>query len=111
MEKEISHVAEVIISIVPIVGITFAAIIAFFALLWKHRENKLKIINETFKETVFNLEIFSLFAGLCLLGVGIVITGVFLLLKPRSFAILGGLVPLALGLTLLIFYKVYPEQK
>ena len=89
MEKEISHVAEVIISIVPIVGITFAAIIAFFALLWKHRENKLKIINETFKETVFNLEIFSLFAGLCLLGVGIVITGVFLLLKPRSFAILG----------------------
>ena len=37
MEKEISHVAEVIISIVPIVGITFAAIIAFFALLWKHR--------------------------------------------------------------------------
>ena len=67
MEKEISHVAEVIISIVPIVGITFAAIIAFFALLWKHRENKLKIINETFKETVFNLAIFSLFAGLCLL--------------------------------------------
>ena len=53
MEKEISHVAEVIISIVPIVGITFAAIIAFFALLWKHRENKLKIINETFKETFY----------------------------------------------------------
>ena len=43
MEKEISNVAEVIISIVPIVGITFAAIIVFFALLWRHKENKLKI--------------------------------------------------------------------
>ena len=47
MEKEISQVAQVIISIVPIVGITFAAIIVFFALLWKHRENKLKIMNGT----------------------------------------------------------------
>ncbi|WP_407398723.1 hypothetical protein [Treponema sp.] len=110
MEKEISHVAEVIISIVPIVGITFAAIIVFFALLWRHRENKLKIMNGTFKETTFNLEIFSLFTGLCLFGVGAVITGMFLLLKPNSFGILGGLVPLALGITLLVFYKVCPKK-
>ena len=110
MEKEISQVAQVIISIVPIVGITFAAIIVFFALLWKHRENKLKIMNGTFKEINFNLEIFSLFTGLCLLGVGVVITGIFLLLKPNSFVILGGLVPFSLGITLLIFYKIFPRK-
>ena len=110
MEKEISQVAQVIISIVPIVGITFAAIIVFFALLWKHRENKLKIMNGTFKEINFNLEIFSLFTGLCLLGVGVVITGIFLLLKPNSFGILGGLVTFSLGITLLIFYKIFPRK-
>ena len=110
MEKEISNVAEVIIFIVPIVGITFAAIIVFFALLWRHKENKLKIMNGTYKEITFNLEIFSLFTGLCLLGVGIVITGIFLLLKPGSFGILGGLVPFALGITLLVFYKLYPKK-
>ena len=75
--------AQVIVSLIPIVGITFAAIVIFFGLLWKHNEIKMRISKNEYKPQVFNWKIFSLFAGLCLVGVGFAITILFFLISGR----------------------------
>lgn len=98
--------AQVIISIIPIVGIVFAAIVIFFALLWKHTEIKMRISKNTYTPMNFDWKIFSLLSGLCLVGVGIVLSLVFFLVSGFSYELLGGLIPLSLGIMLLIFNKL-----
>lgn len=63
-----SPAAQVIIAIVPIVGITFSAIIIFFALLWKHIEIKLRISKNTYTPPVFNWKVFLCFQVCVLWG-------------------------------------------
>ena len=111
MESGMCPAAQVIMSIVPTVGIVFVAVLIFFALLWKHRENKLRILDGTYEPIKFNFKVFSLFTGLCLIGVGAVLTVMFALLDGLSWTLIGGLIPLVLGIMLLIFYKINPEYK
>lgn len=106
MEHTLSPAAQVIISIVPIVGICFAASVMFFALLWKHRENSRRIELGTYEAPQVNLRNFSLLLGLCLTGVGAVLSVMFFLLSGLSWGLLGGLLPLAVGIMLLIFTKI-----
>lgn len=103
--------AQVIISLVPIVGITFSALVIFFALLWKHTEIKLRISKNTYNPPVFNLKLFSLFAGLCLIGVGFSISLIFLVVSGITYGLLGGIIPLVLGIMFLIFNKLLPNDK
>ena len=105
----VSHVAQILISIIPIVGIICSAIIVFFALLWRHRETVLKIKNGTYEPVNFNIKAFSLLTGLCLVGVGCVLTVLFILIEPVSWNLLGGLIPFVLGVMLLVFYKINPD--
>ncbi len=98
--------AQVIISIIPIVGIVFAAIVIFFALLWKHNEIKMRISKNTYNPMNFNWKMFSLLSGLCLVGVGTVLSVVFFLVSGFTYELLGGLIPLSLGIMLLIFNKL-----
>ena len=91
MDSSFTPAAQIIISIIPIVGIAFAATLIFFALLWKHSENKASIQRGTYKPAHFNLKVFSLLTGLCLIGVGTVLTVMFLILEPLSWSLLGGL--------------------
>ncbi|MBP5752008.1 MAG: hypothetical protein J6W60_04010 [Treponema sp.] len=111
MEGTVTPAAQVIVTLVPIVGICFGAIILFFALLWKHRENRQRIAQGSYQPVHVNLEVFSLLTGLCLTGVGVVLTILFLLIDGLSFSLLGGAVPLVVGLSLLLFYKVNPSFK
>lgn len=106
-----SPAAQVIIAIVPIVGITFSAIIIFFALLWKHIEIKLRISKNTYTPPVFNWKVFSLFTGLCLVGVGFSISLLFLIISGVTYGLLGGIIPLILGIMFLIFYKIVANDK
>ncbi|MCH5291701.1 MAG: hypothetical protein J1D88_08125 [Treponema sp.] len=103
--------AQVIISLIPIVGIAFGSILVFFALLWRHHENKLRILKGTYSHVHFNSKMFSLLTGLLLEGVGLVLTVMFILLEGVSWNILGGLLPLVSGMMFLIFYKVNPGIK
>lgn len=110
MEESLLPAAQIILALIPIVGISFAAVLVFFMLLWKHRENKLRIIKGKLDEQKsFNLKAFSLLSGLCLVGVGIVLTVMFFVLEHLSWALLGGLIPLVVGLAFLIFYWVNPD--
>lgn len=98
--------AQVIFSIVPIVGIVMAAVIAFFYLLWSHRE-KVRLIERGQYETKrIDLDTFSLLAGLLLTSVGAVLSVLFIIVEGASYALLGGLIPFAAGLSFLVFFSL-----
>ena len=109
--QTVAPAAQIIISIIPIVGITFGAIVVFFALLWHHRETKLRILKGVYSPIHFNMKAFSLLTGILLTGLGTVLTVIFALMEGKSYIILGGLIPLVLGLMLIIFYALNPDFK
>ncbi len=110
METEsLTPAAQIIVAIIPVAGITFAAILIFFALLWRHHETKLRILKGSYTPPRFKLRAFSLLAGLCLVGTGLVLTTMFILLSGKSWGLLGGLLPLAIGLALIVFARMTQE--
>lgn len=106
-----SAAAQVIISLIPIVGIGIAGILVFFWLLWHHRETKLRIKAGSYTPHRFNLKAFSLLTGLLLVGVGLILTVMFSILEGRSWDVLGGLIPFIIGAMLIVFYKINPDFK
>lgn len=106
-----STTAQVIISIIPIVGIAIGGIVIFFYILWHHHEIKLRIINGTYKTSSFDYRSFSLLAGLLLTGIGFILTFLFICIEGVSYVLLGGLIPFVVGICLLIFYKINPSFK
>ncbi len=105
-----SPAAQVIVSIIPIVGIAIGGVVIFFYLLWRHHETKLQIKTGTFIPHQFNTEAFSLLTGLLLTGIGAILTLVFAVHDGFSYSILGGLIPAAIGICLLIFYRINPDS-
>ena len=55
--------AQVLIAIIPIVGIVMGAVVVFFWLLWRHREVVRQINAGSYSRPVFNLPVFSLLDG------------------------------------------------
>ena len=106
----VSPAAQIIIAIIPLVGIVIAEVLIFFYLLWRHKEISLQIKAGTYTQKKFNLKVFSLFTGLILSGVGAVLTILFLVVAGLSYAMLGGLIPLIVGVSLIIFYKMCPSS-
>lgn len=81
MNSEItSQTAQVVIAVVPIVGIAIGGVILFFYLLWTHHETKLRIRTGAYKAPEFDLKTFSLLAGLLLTGIGIILSLLFALI-------------------------------
>ena len=74
IQSAIPPAVHVIVAIIPIVGITFGAVIIFFYLLWRHHEIKLQIKSGTYNPTKFDLKTFSLLVGLLLSGTGTILT-------------------------------------
>ncbi|GHV42811.1 hypothetical protein AGMMS49546_22680 [Spirochaetia bacterium] len=68
--EQISSAAQVIISIIPIVGIVMGSVVIFFYLLWNHRRKTLLIKAGQYARDEFDLLSFSLLAGLLLSCVG-----------------------------------------
>jgi hypothetical protein len=104
-----SPAAQVIIAIIPIVGIVIGGTVVFFSLLWHHHEVKLQIKTGTYKRERFDVKTFTLLIGLLLTGVGLTLTIFFALLDGKSTSLLGGLIPLVIGVCLLIFFKLNPD--
>ena len=112
MENSItSATAQIIISIIPIVGIGIGGIVIFFYILWHHHEVKLRIKNGTYKTYYFDMQAFSLLTGLLLTGIGLILTILFLCIEGFSYILLGGLIPFVIGVSLLLFYKLNPSFK
>lgn len=104
MEPVPSQAAQVIISIIPIVGIVMGSIVVFFYLLWNHRQAMKIIETGAYKKNDFDLDAFSLLAGLILFGVGISLVVFFLIKENFSYGVLSGLIPLSIGVSFITFF-------
>lgn len=96
--------SSIIIAIVPIVGIVMGSVVVFFYLLWNHKRKMLLIQTKQYKEPSFDIDTFSLLAGLLLGTVGLCLTVFMVLTIGRGMGLLGGIIPLSIGFALLVFY-------
>jgi hypothetical protein len=101
---ELPAAAQIIVSIIPIVGIVMGAVVVFFYLLWAHREKVRLIERGLYQAHSVDLDAFCLLSGLLLTSVGAVLSVFFIVLEGGSYALLGGLIPFAAGASLLAFY-------
>jgi hypothetical protein len=106
MEQVPSSAAQVIISIIPIVGIVMGSVVVFFYLLWNHRRRILLIKAGQYKKPDFDLLSFSLLAGLLLFSVGLALTIFLAIVLGGNFGLLGGIIPLSVGFGLLVYYGI-----
>jgi hypothetical protein len=104
MEQPPSTAAQVIISLIPIVGIVMGSVVVFFYLLWNHRQKMLLIKTGNYSRPDFDLLSFSLLTGLLLTSVGISLTVFLGLVRGFSYVLLGGVIPLSIGVGLLIYF-------
>lgn len=98
---------KVVIYLVPIFGIVFGCTLLFFVFYWWYKQRIELIRSGLYKPSEFNLRAYSFFLGLLLTFTGLVLSIVFIIVLGKSTAVLGGLVPLAVGLSLLTFYKFH----
>ena len=106
MDQVTSSAAQVIISIIPIVGIFMGSVVVFFYLLWNYKCRTLLIKAGQFKRPAFDLLSFSLLTGLLLGTVGLALTIFLSFALGLSFGLLGGIIPLAVGVGLLAYYGI-----
>jgi len=108
-----SQAAQIIIAIIPIVGIVMGSAVVFFYLLWDHRRRTLLIKAGQYRPPRFDLTAFSLLTGLLLASTGLALT-IFLgaaLGAKASYGLLGGIIPLAVGVGLLSYYVIKRADK
>ena len=106
MEQVTTAAAQVIIAVIPIVGIVMGSIVVFFYLLWNYRRKTLLIKAGHYTKPEFNLLSFSLLCGLLLGSVGVALTALLSVIEGASYGLLGGLIPLSMGIGLLAFYWI-----
>jgi hypothetical protein len=111
MERITSAAAQVIIAIIPIVGIAACAVVIFFYLLLNHRRRTLLINSGQYNTPYFNVRSFSLLAGLLLSCVGVAVTVLLAIIEGASYGLLGGLIPLSVGAGLLTYYWMKRGEK
>jgi hypothetical protein len=100
-----SNSYKVVLYLVPIFGIVFGSGFLFSIFYWWHKQRIEMIRSNIYKPIQFNLRLYSFFLGLLLTFTGFVLSLVFIMVIGNSLAMLGGLLPLAVGLSLLTFYK------
>ncbi len=106
-----SPAVNIIVSVIPIVGIVMGSTVVFFYLLFSHRQKVLMIQKGAVQKKIFDLDSFSLLAGLLLLGAGVSLTLFFLLKEGFSYSVLGGLIPFSIGVSLVVFFAVRRKMR
>jgi hypothetical protein len=111
MEQVSSNAAQVIIAVIPIVGIVMGSVVIFFYFLWNHRRKTLLIKAGHYSRPEFDLLSFSLLAGLLLAAVGVALTVLLAILQGASYGLLGGIIPLSMGIGLLTYFGMKRGDK
>ncbi len=103
-----SVASQIMVTIIPIVGIVCGATVIFFYLYYSYRAKILMIEKGIYKHPIekFDLEGFSLFLGILSFCVGLGMSIFFMLKEGLSYGLLGGLIPLFVGLGLIAFFIV-----
>ncbi len=98
--------AQIIISIIPIVAIVMVSVLIFFFLLWRHKQIICQIKGNTYAPHKFNLLSFCLLSGILLSVIGLILSLLFSIVEGLSLILLGGLIPLGCGISLLVFFII-----
>ncbi len=106
-----SAAAQVIVSVIPIVGIIMGCMVIFFYLLWDYKFKIHMIDKGIYKRTPFDMDSFSLLAGLVLFILGLVLMIFFLVKDGFSYGALSGLIPVSIGVSLLLFFTIRQKMK
>ena len=106
-----SSAAQVIVSIIPIVGIVMGSVVVFFYLLWSHRRRTLLIKAGQFQRPEFDLLTFCLLTGLLLTSIGFALTLFLAITLGKHFGLLGGIIPLSVGVGFLVYYRMKYSDK
>jgi uncharacterized membrane protein len=106
MNNAPSVAAQIIVTIIPIVGIVMGCTVVFFYLLWNYNQNKLLIDKGLYRQTSFNMSAFSLLTGLLLTGIGLVLSVFIIIMEGKTYNLLGGLITFVIGLCFLTYYAV-----
>lgn len=106
MESVPSAAVQLMITIIPIVGIVVAGVLVFAFLRWNHQQRMALIARGMVPQPFIDLGRFSLLLGLLSVAVGAVLTAVVLVVGGAGYAILGGLIPLAAGVAFLVFHRL-----
>ncbi|GBF51554.1 hypothetical protein LPTSP4_30920 [Leptospira ryugenii] len=104
--QEESRASKIILYLVPNMGIIFGTTLLFFLFLWMHRQKMALIQSGQYKPWSFDLRAYSFFLGLLLTFTGLALSIVFISVLGNSLAMLGGVIPFAIGLGLLTYYKL-----
>ena len=97
---------QIIIAVIPIVGIVMGSVLVFFYFLWRHKQIILQIETHTYIRPTVNIYLFCLLLGVMLTVLGGVLFGLFYLIAGIGYILLGGLIPLAIGISLTLFYAI-----
>ncbi|MCW7465686.1 hypothetical protein [Leptospira levettii] len=97
---------RLVLYLVPNIGIIFGTTFLFFLFQWWHKQKMALIQSGQYKPWSFDIRLYSFLLGLLLTFTGFTLSFVFILVLGRSMAMLGGLIPFAIGLGLLTFYKL-----
>ncbi len=99
--------AAVIISIVPLLGVIFGAVLLFFFFLWQYRFRKELIRAGQYQPRLWeHLRVISLLIGSIASSIGLPMFLLFWAIDGVSYSMLGGLIPLFSGLGMLAFYFI-----
>ena len=97
---------QIIIAVIPIVGIVMGSVLVFFYFLWRHKQIMLQIKTNTYIRPAVNIRLFCLLLGIMLTVIGCALFGLFYFISGIGYILLGGLIPLALGIGLTLFYAI-----
>lgn len=106
-----SAAAQVIVSVIPIVGIVMGCLVILFYLLWDYKYKVFLVEKGLRKDKPFDFIAFCLLSGLILFTLGLCLVIVFLVIDGFSHSILGGLIPAAVGISLLLFVRISGSMK
>ena len=95
---------QVLITVIPIVGILMGGAVVFFYLFFSHKQKIMLIEKGHFSKKPFDLNTFSLLSGLLLFSIGVGLMVFFIIKDGASYSLLGGIVPFSMGLSLIIFH-------
>ncbi len=108
MTQSPSAVAQIMITIIPIVGIVCGSVVVFFYLYYGHRAKIIMIEKGMYRHPIekFDLEGFSLFMGILSFSVGLGMSIFFMFKEGFGYGLLGGLIPLFVGMGLIAYFII-----
>lgn len=108
MDQVPSTAAQVLVTVIPIVGIVVGGAIIILYIIFNYKQKAMMLEKGISNEhaNVFDLDSFSLFGGLLTFCVGLALMLFYLLKEGISHGMLGGLIPLSVGFGLLLFFII-----